>query len=446
MQATLENKITVSLYAKYKNYILPVVVFVFAVWVVKDYFVSGIQLWLGLIAAPFVFRIKHPGKTSYWYAALALLFLVAYYFLPIYLLLFLSVGCLFFFSIESQFGKIGILPFLFLICISPALNYFVNVFTFSVRLELSKCAALILNNVGFAVENKGSYFIMPDGYSFSVDSACMGLNMFNTGLSMVLLLVAFSEKNTKKEAGIFSLLFVFLIAVVLLILANLLRIVAIVLLRAEPETIGHDLIGMASLILYILLPSYFVISFLNKKFWKPKAEKSISSNPSFRINILIALSLGLCILFTYVTVKNSIAEKVKDKKLIGMVMPGFKKQFKDDGVLEFSKEDVVIYIKPAHRALSSDHPPAMCWQGSGFQITEIEEAAYGNFTVLKAVLKRDSLVQYTAWWYDNGNNKTNSQLEWRFSRGEPYRIINITTKDKKALDELCSFYIKQKLF
>ena len=74
------------------------------------------------------------------------------------------------------------------------------------------------------------------------------------------------------------------------------------------------------------------------------------------------------------------------------------------------------------------------------------EANFENFTILTAILKKDAIVQYTAWWYDNGTNKTISQWDWRFSTGEPYRIINITTKNKEDLDELCRFYLKQKLF
>ena len=446
MEVTLENKPVVKLFDRYRNYILPVCVSILAILILKDYFIPRIQIILAVFATPFVFKIKQAGKFSYNYAFAAIAFLVLYCFFHISVFLFFSVGCLLFFSIECQSGKIGILPFLFLVSVSPALNYLVNVFTFSIRLELSKYASLMLNKVGLAVENKGAYFIMPDGHSFSVDIACIGLNMFNTGLCMALLLVGFSQQNTKKTVGFFSLAFIFIASILLLILTNLLRIVAIVLFRSEPGTISHDAIGIASLIVYTLIPLYFLISFLTRRYGKPTIESHSAHKAPFLRNSLIIAALCLSVIVTSSFVKNNLKNAVKDQKLSELILPGYTKQAKEDGVFEFRKETSLIYIKPANKAYESDHPPAMCWQGSGFQLDEITETAYGNFTILTATLKRDAVIQYTAWWYDNGTNKTISQLEWRFSKGEPYRILNITTTDKKELTRLCKFYLQKNLF
>lgn len=445
MEVILKNNRGYQFIAKYKDYLLPLLIMVVAVFLLKDYFIPKIQIILAIISTPFFFKIKQPGIYSYGYGIVAIVLLLFYIWLQIFILLFLCIGCVLLFSIESQKGKVGILPFLFLVSISPALNYLVNISTFSIRMALSKYAALMLNKIGIAVENKGAYFIMPDGYSFSVDTACIGLNMFNTGLCMVLLLVGFSQQNSKKNIGFMSLVIIFLATVALLILTNLLRIVAIVFFRSAPGTFSHDTIGLVSLIIYTLIPVYFLIRFLTKRYGTVQEEKPQHQAAPFMKSSIISILLCIAMIVASSFVKST-KHYAKDQKLSALVLPGYSRQAKEDGVYEFRKDSVLIYIKPANKAYESDHPPALCWQGSGFQLNEITEAHYGNITVLKAILKRDSVTQYTAWWYDNGTNKTISQWEWRFSKGEPYRIINITTINKEELDKLCNFYLRQKLF
>ena len=192
---SVNNKIDVK---KISNYTLPFIAIVVAVLLLKEYFTPSLQIVLGLLLAPFVFTVQ-KNNFSNRYIFLSLLFLVVYYFLQVYVLLFLSVGCFIFFTIESQNGKIGVLPFLFLISISPAMHYVVNTFTFSLRLELSEYSALLLNSIGVAVQNKGSYFIMPDGSEFNVDTACIGLNMFNTGMALMLLMIEIGRASCRER-------------------------------------------------------------------------------------------------------------------------------------------------------------------------------------------------------------------------------------------------------
>jgi hypothetical protein len=64
-------------------------------------------------------------------------------------------------------------------------------------------------------------------------------------------------------------------------------------------------------------------------------------------------------------------------------------------------------------------------------------------------LQKDSLILHTAWWYDNGLDKTIQQSRWRLqaARGqEGYRLINITTKDTTLLRKQCAYFLKQNLW
>jgi len=419
---------------------------IIAAWMLKDYFIPRIQIIMGIIAAPFVFKIKEKGVFSFRYAYATIIFTLAFYFLHVYVLLFLALGCLLFFTVESRVGKIGLLPFLFLVCISPAMHYAVNVFTFSIRLALSEYAAIMLNIIGIKVANHGNYFVQPDGSSFSVDTACIGLNMFNTGLCLVVLMIGFAEQKIKKNMNFISLSGAFIIAIVLLIVTNLLRIVGLVFFRSMPGTMSHDVIGILSLVVYMAIPMYFLVRFLVKKFGTTVEEKQVTGEAPFKKTIIASAMLCSGLILADYLVNDFKEKNLKDEKLSHLNLPGFTKTLKDDGVMEYRKDSILIYIKPANKAYESDHPPNMCWQGSGFQLKEISEFKCAGYTIFTATLKKETLTQYTAWWYDNGKSKTISQWEWRLSKGEPFRTINITTTNKQELEMLCNDYLKQKLF
>lgn len=445
MEVSINNRVTNYKIASFSNYLLPFSSAIIAIFLLKDYFIPGIQIALGIMVAPFIFKIQKHSY-SYRYAYLFFLFLSAYYLLHIYVLLFISVGCLLFFSIECQTGKIGILPFLFLICISPAMHYISNVFTFSLRLELSKYAAQILTMVGMAVKNKGSYFVLSDGSSYSVDTACIGLNMFNTGLTTSLLLIGFSEQKTKKSLSYFAISLVFIFTIACLIFTNLIRIVTLVFFKSPPETWQHDFIGIASLSLYTVLPVYAIIYFIQKRNKQVAYAELPFLKANFKRNLFLMALCSTILIVVSQKIKNQIKYTIKDQKLYNLHLPEYTKTTNKDGIAEFRKEGVLIYIKPASHGYESDHPPSMCWQGAGFQLENISSINVNGYTILSAILKRDKLVQYTAWWYDNGKNKTINQFEWRFATGEPYRIINITTKSKSELDDLCRLYLSKNLF
>jgi exosortase N len=446
MEISLKNNISKLGLTASNKIILPILVFAIGVFLLKDYFMPGIQIALGIMIAPFVFTIKKTGAYSHRYAIISTILLLAFYLLHIKILLFLGVGCLLLYTIEIQWGKLGMLPFLFLICISPALHYLVNSFTFPIRLQLSAYAAEILNFVGLNVINKGSYFILPNGQNYSVDNACIGLNMFNTGLSMTILMLGFSEQQTKKSINIPSLLILGCATVFLLILTNLLRIVALVFFHSEAGTIGHDMIGILSLIIYTLTPMYFLIRFFNRKYGRINQPLESHRIVSFKKVLCITSCIAIGMLVVNENVKDYLKDTIKDKKLAALELNGYTKKLKDDGVFEYRNNSTLIYIKPANKGFESDHPPSQCWQGSGFKLNDISETTIENFTIYTATLKKDSVIQYTAWWYDNGTNKTISQLEWRFAKEEPYRIVNITTADKINLEYLCSEFLNKKLF
>ncbi len=417
-----------------------------AALLLKNYFLPQFQIILGVMIAPFVFRIKEKFVFSNRYFYISLFLMAIYLAIGLKIFLFLSIGCLLFFAIENIFGKIGSLPLFFLVFISPVFNYIINVFTFTFRLALSKYAAEILCFMGYPVECNGNYFILPDGFTFNVDKACLGLNMFNTGLSLTVLLIALMEKRLRKSLSLPYLTALFSFTVIFLIATNFLRIITIVLFKSMPETLSHEMIGIFSLILYTAVPMYFLILFLIKRFGRTIViNEGIVLKPSKRSLALTFTACALLFLsFTYV--EKSSKTEIKDLKLENLTLDGFTKSKKEDGVMEFRKNDLLVYIKPGTKFYGADHPPSLCWKGSGFDVEETTEEIILDQKIMTAVIKKGNTIQYTAWWHDNGTIRTTDQWTWRSTRGEPFRIINLTTNTKEDLILNCKIFLQKKLF
>ena len=114
----------------------------------------------------------------------------------------------------------------------------------------------------------------------------------------------------------------------------------------------------------------------------------------------------------------------------------FNCSLEEHGVLKYTNEKLLIYLKPATSFYSADHSPLICWKGSGYNFDNEKIILIENQDVYYSVLsteKGDKL--YTIWWYDNVKSQTISQLKWRFDMmlgAEAYRLINVTCSTKEA--------------
>lgn len=431
---------------KYGQFALPLLIVFCSIYFLKNYFFPQFQIILAVVVAPFIFRIKEQFVYSDRYFYVSIFCVVAYYCLYMKLFLFLALGTFLFYSIESRFGKIGLLPLIFLICISPALRYIITTFTFTLRLALSYYAAELLNSIGYPVQCNGNYFTLSDGFTFNVDKACLGLNMFSTGLALTTLMIGFTEKRWMKSLSFIHLIGIFATACCLLVTANFLRILLIVFFRSLPGTTSHELIGIFSMIIYMAFPVYVLVNYLVKHFAREQAIRSTQARPSFNKRIVIPVGVFALLFFSFKNVEQNSKTIVKDSKLEKLVLNGFTKVKKQDGVMEYRRDSLLVYIKPAVRVFESDHPPALCWKASGFDVEQISEINVNNTMILMATIKRGVNTQYTAWWYDNGKIKTTSQWLWRFSKAEPFRIVNLTSRYKAELIVSCKEFLEKNLF
>ena len=230
-----------------------------------EYLQPELNVILCLMMAPWVFDIKKPGEYSWRYAFLATTSLILYHILHMQFLFLLGVGSLIILVIESRHGKLGNLPLITIFLLSPMLQFLVKVFTFPVRLKLSSLSASILSYMGMEVTVSGNVF-ETGGTSFAVDQACLGLNTMIAGLIITTMLLAFTEKRIKASTRLAPLVLVYSLTIGLLLISNLSRIILIVVFKSMPDTLSHDLIGLACLIVYVGIPVYLLIRFLETRF------------------------------------------------------------------------------------------------------------------------------------------------------------------------------------
>lgn len=410
------------------------------------YLIPNTTLIILLAISPFIFTIdKNEQKLRY--AWISIVFIIVYFFLKMQLFFFLSFSTFILFIIESNIGRVNLLPLFIIVLISPYSTFIFNVFGFPARLIITDIAAYILSFVMEDVETNGN-IILINKQRFSVDPECMGLIMIGYGYATTLLFINSFERRYQSKLNFIKVIGILSISTFFIIAVNLFRIVMIVILQSKPETILHELVGLISFGVYFILPMYFIIKVIIKKN-KTQLKKSsviISTN-----KLLVAiLSFCIIIILSYFNFNREQYRNIEvDNKTSNIELIGFTKTITPEHVLTFKNDEALIYIKPSCHFLGPDHSPTICWQGSGYEFENIKIEKIGLFEIYTADLIKENETLKTAWWFDNGNKKTISQLEWRWktARGEePFRLINVTTGSKDELSNQINQLIKKNFF
>ncbi len=408
----------------------------FAVMVNAQYLLLSFQVMAALLMAPFIVRFEPNTPKSKHYLWLTMFFTALLALLKLQVFAYLASGCLLLWVLSLSFGFMGYLPLALLLAMSPALYYVVNIFSFPIRLLLSEWSAALLSFAGISVQNKGSYFTLNNGFSFYVDEACVGLKMIGTGCLGAVLILAQREQKKGVFYGFWQLLIYLLIVVLLLLFSNLFRIMALVLFKSAPQTLSHDLIGVASLLLYTFLPLHYFSFRFEPKAQKPAMEGKVNGG-----NYSLALSFLLAIMISVGWI--SIAKFRQDQALEELQVKGYAKKMQAEGVVQLSNDSVLIYLKPKMRPFEGGHPPQICWRASGYSLKEFKATNIGSLPVMMGCLEKEGQKQYTAWWYDNGQTQTNSEWAWRLDAVGGYRVINVNARDSLTLIHWCKSYAKK---
>jgi exosortase N len=171
------------------------------------------------------------------------------------------------------------------------------------------------------------------------------------------------------------------------------------------------------------------------------------------VNGLIKYTL-LAVLIFCITYLNAHRHDYKnagnDRSIEQLSLEGFSKTcFKTD-IYQFKSPNALVYVKASCQFYGADHNPLICWEGSGYQFNNVSILDIGEEEVYVTKLTSpENETLFTAWWFDNGSDKTISQLEWRWKMihgANAYRLVNVTAEDIDKLEEQCSLLLKMNLF
>lgn len=403
---------------------------------------ASIQLWeylssrtitlIGFTALPLLVRINRT-QTSLRLVIPAILVAITTLFSPAKTLQFLSVVLFILALIESQIGKTNPLTIVAVGILSPLFVYVNNIFSFPIRLELSKLAANTLNIIAPAKEvGNGIWFNNKLHY---IDEACMGLNLTSTALIVSLLVAAYFENQKKARFPFFQVLLITACFFAFNLLANYLRILTLVYFDFPPEHSMHHPLGLISLFIYAIIPGTAFT------FWLAQYLKPIPENHNQDVKKICYSGLMISLLTITVLALPFFKEpKNRQETMPTHILPSSLSNKKltalDHQVWKLKTETGLTYLKNLGCFYSTEHHPLICWKGSGYKLKNIELIDDQNATFYKGILQRGENVLHTAWWYSNGISKTHKQLEWRYNmfRGQPtYYLININANTHSDL-------------
>ncbi len=403
------------------------------------YIIADANLWMSLVLLPYILRIE-PGCRSglrfFWFAISFLILSVS---TGVATFFFFAVGFAVLFLIDNTVGKINWLPVFILGLICPAFKYFSNIFGFAVRLRLSEMVGKMLQAMGMDIQVAGNVMVT-DQCEFTVDPACVGLKMIVMSILAGLLIMVWFERSVKRNLSFIKVSLIVISVLVLNIISNLFRIMLLVMFRILPENPAHDLIGILCLVIYVIIPTYFIVKKLGS--WevsaiKPRRIRKLTSRKAI---------IHLFLLAAIITGKLATSEKqpmIANSSIPELKLDGFTKTVIDNEVVKYEKSGVLIYVKPIRYFYGTDHNPMICWKGSGYEFKKIREIEVSGKRIYTAVLERQADKLYSAWWYDNGNYQTIQQTDWRWKaiKGDNFNLVNVSCGSEQELLEQLTLMI-----
>lgn len=364
----------------------------------------------------FVFGSRKTNfKVNYLLIALILILEFVSYRLHTQSLHFLSIIlflCLIFYSFT---GKFSFVAFICILLFSTIFNKFFEHLTSEIKQGLCYAVFLTLKNFMNLDRIEGVNFYINNA-KITIDTACMGLSMFKTGLLTGAILLTLEEKKQQKYFGIIPIVLFCLLVIVLNIISNYFRIVTLVILGCTQENTLHHLVGLLCFGLYQLVPMLFVINY-----FKPKNNEIEVTNFQFnRIPIIFTFGVLFLTSLEVKTLQNNDLLKNLNSKY--NVKNGV---WVNDEVFKIVTPKALIYIK------TPSHKPLICWTGNGYIITESKEILIGNEKIWFSKMEKNNIQYQSIWWYECGEKKYTSFLEvmcMKLIYNQPIRLINETRK------------------
>lgn len=395
---------------------------------------QSINVVLGILALPLVTSIQHGNCNCNRYGIAAAILAIVTVILPVKTMLYFTIAFACFFITESYLGKINLLPAGVIFLMSPVFQFAANVFSFPIRLQLTQLAGHIMNSVLGGVIVKGNMIVF-NGNEFSVDPACMGLNMMGASLLLQLIMIALYQRKYQLKLVWWQVVGLLTVIFALNIVSNLFRIICLVWFNILPGTYMHEIAGIGCLLFYVIIPAGWITQQVVKQ--KGRAVATSSGNASFKWKKVLGIHLLLLSIVCWATYSVVFHDKkVADPSAAIKPADGYETERVTAEIIKLQNDRSLVYIKNIPGFYNADHHPMICWEGSGYLFRQVQQEIIGDQQVYTAVLQNGEEQLYTGWWYDNGSDRTINQLSWRrrmLTGARPYSIINVTTGNKQLL-------------
>jgi exosortase N len=408
----------IYLFSKYK---IPIVILVIC-WLLEmnyNVVVLGLESDLfGIVFSVLLFIFgsrKTNFKVGYFLIPLILILEIVSYRLHTKSLHFLSLIlflCLVFYAFTRKFSFVA---FICMLLFSTLFNKFFEHLTTEIKQNLCYVVFLTLKNFMAIDRIEGVNFYINNA-KITIDTACMGLSMFKTGLLTGAVLLTLEEKKQQKYFGILPIVVFSLIVIVLNIISNYFRIVTLVILGCTQENTLHHLVGLLCFGMYQVLPMLFVI-----RYFKPRINAIVTFHFQPKsLPFLLTLSV---VFVTSLEMKNA-----QNHDLLKGLNPKYnikKGSWVNDEVFKIQSPNQLIYIK------TPSHKPMICWTGNGYKITESKEIFVNNEKIWFNIMEKNNTQYQSLWWYECGDKKYSSFLEVMLMKliyNQPTRLINETCK------------------
>jgi exosortase N len=402
----------------------------------SGYLIWDITVYIGIAIIPYVCRIE-SGSRSLRFLIPALLFILLAVFIPAKSTLFFTLVFTILLLFENFMGKISLNFFFVLVLLSPLFKFFSDTLSFPLRLWLSNTVAQTITLAGIHAKATGN-IITIDGYDFYIDQACAGLNMLSISLLICLFILSYHQRKNEGSLPFYSLLAMLILTFLLNIISNFFRIMMIVIFKIMPGTTMHDLVGMCTLIVYVILPLIALSGSFLKRFGKinPKMEDQSKATAHFLKYPLLHFMFFGVIIFISIHSSENVPAAHKNSKYIAL--KGYQKTFLQNNVLKFENKEALIYMKPTS-FYAPEHNPMICWTGSGYEFQLIKKEMINGTEIYTGTLVKGKDKIYASWWFDNGKMKTIDQFQWRWNaarENQDFYLINVNATKSEDLKRI----------
>jgi exosortase N len=320
--------------------------------------------------------------------------------------------CLLYYSFTQKFSFIA---FICILLFSSVFSTFFDYMTTEIKQILCYYVYVVLKNF-IAIDTIEGVNFYINNAKITVDTACMGLSMFKTGLLSGAFVLTLEEK---KQSKFFDILQIFLFCAVVIslnIISNYFRIIILILFQCTQENALHHTIGILCFIFYQIVPMLFLV-----RFFKPKTEEIQINKKQYKS---FAIIMGTIVLFA----TSFEIKKTQSNNLLEHLSPEYvvkNGNWVNSEVFKISTPNKLIYIK------TFAHNPLVCWTGNGYKIIGKKEIIRGNEKIWQVKMEKNNIQYNSYWWYECDRKKYTSLPEVlliKLFTNKSIRLINETTK------------------